>query len=241
MNAIKFRLAATGALLGAGLAVMAMPATPVAPRQAVSKTAATPDTTQHYIKKVLAIGDSMTGWMAERLNAYGEINGFDVATVVWDGSTISKWGSTPRLKEIIDEQKPDLIVVSLGMNELFEPKPDSRLDAPVSRILEAVGKTPLLWVGPPSWPGKDKGARLNDWLASRLGAGRFFRSFDLDIPRQSSTNPHPSRQGMEQWVDSMVKWIPGNTALRFRSLDAPASGKMSRGKTFIYRRLKEQL
>lgn len=29
-----------------------------------------------YIKKVLFIGDSMTGWMAERLNAYGRANGF---------------------------------------------------------------------------------------------------------------------------------------------------------------------
>ena len=35
------------------------------------------------IKNVLFIGDSMTGWMADRLNAYGEKNGFKVSSVVW--------------------------------------------------------------------------------------------------------------------------------------------------------------
>ena len=52
-------------------------------------------------KKILFIGDSMTGWLAERLESYGKQNGFEVSTVVWDGSTIKKWGSTPRLTSII--------------------------------------------------------------------------------------------------------------------------------------------
>ncbi len=55
------------------------------------------DSTDSIVKNVLIIGDSMTGWMAERLNAYGQINGFDVATIVWDGSTISKWADSPNL------------------------------------------------------------------------------------------------------------------------------------------------
>ena len=46
-------------------------------------TAQSPATqNKENIDKVLFIGDSMTGWMAERLNAYGQKNGFSVATII---------------------------------------------------------------------------------------------------------------------------------------------------------------
>ncbi len=104
------------------------------------------------VRKILFLGDSMTGWMAERLNAYGAINDFEVATIVWDGSTIAKWANSPRLKEIISQQKPDAIIVSLGMNEMLERNPQRRLEKPVDKLLAEFGDMPLLWIGPPSWP-----------------------------------------------------------------------------------------
>lgn len=194
-----------------------------------------------YVKKVLFIGDSMTGWMAERFNAYADINGFEVATVVWDGSTIAKWAASPGLKKIIDKENPDAIIVSLGMNELFVKNPESRIKPNVGKILETFGETPFLWIGPPSWPGHSEGEQINRFLAEELGDKNFFRSFDLSIPRQSKTNPHPSRAGIEKWIDNVAEWIPGNSALNFKSLSTPQSGKFSRGDTFIYKRMKETL
>ncbi len=193
------------------------------------------------IKKVLFIGDSMTGWMAERLNAYGEKNGFEVATIVWDGSTIKKWGSSPKLKEMINKMAPDAIFVSLGMNELFEAHPEKNLESYVNNLKSDFADIPFLWIGPPSWPGHSEGKSLNDWLEQRLGEGNFFRSYDLDIPRQSSSNPHPDRAGIEIWMDKVAAWIPDNTNLKFKSLDVPDKGAMSRGETFIYKRMKETL
>lgn len=193
------------------------------------------------VGKVLFIGDSMTGWMAERLNAYGEKNGFDVATVVWDGSTIKKWADSPRLKSIIDSQNPDAVFISLGMNELFEPNPGKNLASSVDRILDAVGDRPLLWIGPPSWPGKNKGEVLDKWLETRLGDDRYFSSLRLSLPRQSKTNPHPTRAGIIQWIDDVAEWIPRNSSLNFKSLDNPGTNTMTRGKTFIYKRMKESL
>lgn len=194
-----------------------------------------------FVRKVLFIGDSMTGWMAERLNAYGDLNGFEVATVVWDGSTISKWGQSPRLPQIIEETSPDAIFVSLGMNELFEPDPDKKLKASVENLKKDFGEIPFLWIGPPSWPGHEKGETLNNWLSEELGEGNFYRSFGLDLSRQSKSNPHPSRQGIEEWIDDVVEWIPGNANIRFQSLVPPDKGILSRGKTFIYKRMKETL
>lgn len=194
-----------------------------------------------YIRKVLFIGDSMTGWMAERLNAYGQINGFEVATVVWDGSTISKWASTPTLPRIISEQNPDAVIVSLGMNEMFEPRPEAKFKKPLDTLVSSFGDLPFLWIGPPSWPGHSDGEAFNEWMQEKLGPERYFKSFGLDLSRQSKTNPHPSRAGIEQWIDLVAEWIPHNSELNFPSLNKPEKGKISRGETFIYKRMKERL
>lgn len=193
------------------------------------------------IRKVLFIGDSMTGWMAERLNAYGDINGFEVATIVWDGSTISKWATASKLPDMIKEISPDAIMVSLGMNELFEPNPEAKLSNQLSALKKVFGEIPFLWIGPPSWPGHSQGATLNNWLQKELGDSSYFRSDTLDLPRQSKSNPHPSKDGIIQWIDEVVEWIPGHSDLEFNSLEVPPSGAVSRGKTFIYRRMKENL
>jgi len=196
---------------------------------------------RHPVKKVLFIGDSMTGWLSERLNAYGEENGFEVATVVWDGSTISKWGNSSKLSSMVREQDPDALFISLGMNELFEPRPEQKLKGAVDRIRDAAGDRPILWVGPPSWPGHDKGKTLNDWLENELGEGSYFRSFDLKLPRQSSKNPHPTREGMIQWMDSVVTWMPDHAEVILPGVQKPDGGRMSRGKKFVYKRMKETL
>lgn len=193
------------------------------------------------VKKVLFIGDSMTGWLAERLGAYGKENGFEVATVVWDGSTIKKWGSSPKLPSLIAKEKPDALFVSLGMNELFEANPAAKLQNSLDAIKGAAGDVPVIWVGPPSWPGHAKGEALNKWLANDLGEAHFFRSFDLDLKRQSARNPHPTREGMIKWMDEAVKWVQTKSAVKFPSANVPTGEKMSRGKTFIYKRMKETL
>jgi hypothetical protein len=141
-------------------------------------------------KKVLFLGDSMTGWLAERLNAYGKENGFEVATVVWDGSTIKKWGSSPRLTSIISQQDPDAIFISLGMNELFEANPATRLGTQLDAIKGAAGDVPIIWVGPPSWPGHDKGETLNTcWPVNWAKA---ISSAALTSPCRARARPIPT-------------------------------------------------
>lgn len=193
------------------------------------------------IRKILFIGDSMTGWMAERLNAYGENNNFEVATIVWDGSTISKWATSQGLQKYIAEEKPDAIILSLGMNEMFERNPKTNLDAKTDKIINSFGDIPFLWIGPPSWPGHSEGEIFDSWMAQKLGPDRYFSSLKLSLPRQSANNPHPTRKGIEDWIEAVVEWIPENSCLQFESLDAPGKGKFSRGKTFIYKKMKEAL
>ena len=209
--------------------------------QAAAFLISTAPDSRRPVKKVLFIGDSMTGWLSERLNAYGEENDFEVSTVVWDGSTITKWGNSSKLPAIVNEQDPDAVFISLGMNELFEPRPELKLKTAVENIKSAAGTRPILWVGPPSWPGHDKGKVLNDWLESELGEDSFFRSSDLELPRQSAKNPHPTRAGMVEWMDSVVTWMPDHAAVVLPGISKPEGAKMSRGKSFVYKRMKETL
>lgn len=192
--------------------------------------------------KVLFIGDSMTGWMAERMNAYGASNGFDVAAVVWDGSTINKWAANAsRLSQYIAQTKPDVIFVSLGLNDLAEKNPESRLGASVAKIRKAAGNIPVIWVGPPSWPGKPWGEPLNGWLADTMGAGHYFTSQPLKLSRQSATNPHPSRDGINVWMDALMEWMPEHAAIRLPGYHKPSGTQFSRPKTFIYKKMKQPL
>lgn len=192
--------------------------------------------------KLLVIGDSMTGWMGDRMNAYGEKNGYEVATVVWDGSTIRKWGaSSARLKGIIKAEKPDAIIICLGMNELYEKNPEGRLSEPLSHLMKAIGSTPYVWIGPPTWPGKPAETKMLSWLKEKVGETRFYDSSKLSLPRQSKTNPHPSREGICKWVDSIEKWLPANTSFELPGYEEPASKAMKRSKTFIYKKMKESL
>lgn len=190
-------------------------------------------------KKILMIGDSMTGWLAERLGAYGKQNGFEVATVVWDGATLKKWANSTNLASTIKNTQPDAIFICLGMNDLYVAKPETQLGPHFDKLKKTIGDIPIVWLGPPSWPGKNKGDVLNTWLAEKLGEGHFYYSFNLKLPRQSSTNPHPTRAGINTWMDAVVEWINKDGAISLPGYEKPKAEQTVRGKTYIYKRMKE--
>lgn len=199
------------------------------------------ETERPVAEKILFIGDSMTGWLAERLEAYGKQNGFEVSTVVWDGSTLKKWGTNPKLSTIVREQNPDAVFVSLGMNDLFEQNPGARCMSSLEGIKEAAGDAEIIWVGPPSWPGKGSGKVLNEWLAEQLGEGHYFNSSNLELQRQSSSNPHPTRQSISKWMDNVVSWLETDGAIALPGYEKPTGEQMARGKYYVYKRMKETL
>ncbi len=199
------------------------------------------------VRKVLVIGDSMSGWIGERFGAYGHANHFEVATVCWDGSTLRKWGkaaSINRLKSIIAQQKPDAIIVSLGLNELLEPNPEKSLSGAMQRLKRAFGDIPVIWIGPPYWPGKTKqGAanKLDTWLKNQMGPGHYYCSLGETIERQSKTNPHPTRKATIKWIDNVIDWMQRSGAVKLPSANRPTGQQMRRGKTFIYRTIRQSL
>lgn len=195
------------------------------------------------VKKIMFFGDSTTGWLAERLQAYGEKNGFEVATVVWDGATMRKYANNAaKLKQYITASHPDAVFVSLGMNEMGTAKPETQLAGHMQKIKNTIGNIPIIWLGPVSWPAHPKwGPALDKWLPSTLGEGHYFSGLGLQLPRQSKTNPHPTRAGANKWVDELIKWMKeGHAAVNLPGYAAPTKS-FSRPKSYIYKKMSAPL
>lgn len=193
------------------------------------------------VKKIFIFGDSMTGWMADRLEAYGQKNGFQVEALTWDGATIKKYANnSAALSRYIKKANPDAVFVCLGMNEMGTRDPERTVGASYTKLMKAIGDIPVIWIGPCTWPSKpaNYGSGLNKWLQKKLGASHYYDSMKLKLARQSSTNPHPTRAGINTWITDVVKWIEaGNAAIQLSGYSAPTKDYV-RPKAFTYRRMK---
>lgn len=160
---------------------------------------ADPDTT---VETVLIFGDSMTILVANRMAAYGEKNGYQVASVTWDGSSSIAWSSCDTLDRYIERYKPGFIMVTLGSNELFLKNFDKRKPY-VEKLVDKFGDIPFVWIGPPNWK-EDVG--YNAMMESVLPQGTYFDSNGLDLPR-GADHIHPTPKGGIIWTDSIMRWM----------------------------------
>lgn len=193
-----------------------------------------------HARKILVIGDSMTGWLAERINAHAQKNGYVVETVVWDGATIAKYANNSKFAGFIKQHDPDGVVVCLGMNEMLGHDFENRLKPTLDKFVSAIGNRSLLWVGPPSWPGKGTGKEFNDFMVKHLGAQHYIVNTHLNLPRQSKTNPHPTRSGMNIIGDAVIEFNEKHNTINLPGYVKPGAGEASRSKVYIYKKMKEQ-
>lgn len=182
-------------------------------------TVAETDTT---VRSVLIFGDSMTILVANRLAAYGEKNGYEVASVTWDGSSSISWSSCDTLENYIARYRPDFIMVTLGSNELFLKNFDKRKPF-VEKLIAKIGDIPFVWIGPPNWK-EDVG--FNAMMRSTLPRGTFFDSNGLDLPR-GADRIHPTPRGGIIWTDSIMRWIAGTPHPILAEAPSPGIGTRS--------------
>lgn len=152
---------------------------------------------------IFIFGDSMTFNLALRLAQYARQNGHKIHSVNWDSSNTKIWAEHDTLAHYIAKFKPTQIFISLGSNELYISKPETRLPY-VRKILEVIDTIPYVWIGPPNWK-EDKG--INDMLERTCRPGAFFRSAGMEFKRKAD-HIHPTRQSSADWVDSIMRWLP---------------------------------
>lgn len=135
-----------------------------------------------------------------------------------------------RVPGLVSAIRPDLVIVTLGGNEIGSKWLDVQAKA-VSRIVEAIGDRPCVWTTPPLWR-EEEG--VFDTIASSLGHCRFFET-DLQvgqfIPRRDD-KIHPTAEGGAMWADALYGYLMKERTgapLPWSMRDGPADEKATKG------------
>lgn len=156
--------------------------------------------------KVLVIGDSFAQSLGVGLKTFEKE--LDVKFVLQgeQATYIPEWaGSKKDVKGLLRAHKPDLVVISLGGNELAMIDPSPR-GPRVKELVGHMGTTPCVWVAPALWGNKQTG--LLEIIQQNSSPCRHFDSNKLtpDLPR-GGDKIHPNPEGQRKWAAGLVDWI----------------------------------
>jgi len=153
-------------------------------------------------QRILMVGDSMSGFLRLRLNDYCSKNGHLMYSVIWNSGNTVWFSDTDTLDHFINKFQPTYIIMVLGGNELFLPKPEYR-QKNIEKILSKIGNIPYIWVGPPNW---DEDTGINNVILRMVGRKRFFPSLNLEYQRMPD-GAHPNRESAYNWMDSIAVFL----------------------------------
>ena len=153
---------------------------------------------------VLHIGDSFAAALGvelgKRFKAVGVRNALEYKTA----SYIPNWSFGGDIPKFISNYHPDLVLVTLGANEIEIPKPEQRAGA-IKHLVGELGGRPCVWIAPPLWK-QDTG--LLKVIQDNVAPCRYLDSNALvhDLPR-GRDKIHPSPEGRAIWADIVFQWL----------------------------------
>lgn len=153
---------------------------------------------------VLHVGDSFVhSGLTQQLRKHFEPLGVRYEVRAEQSTNSFDWAK--RLPSAVASTQPDLVLVTLGGNEIGSKHLDAQAKA-VRRIVEAIGDRPCVWMTPPLWM-EELG--LFDMLQDNVGPCRFFetdRVIGTFIPRRKD-KIHPTAEGGAIWADKLHAWL----------------------------------
>lgn len=156
-------------------------------------------------KRVLMFGDSMVNCGINiYLEPWFKKHGAKAyVTRSWASSTTVTWSQSKKIDTYLWKFNPDIVLITLGSNELFHPYPKMKI-RPIRGILKRLRPyRQVYWIGPPAWK-KDKG--IIRVMRSQLPPGHFLDSSRVRMGRQKD-GYHPSNRGARQWAVAIWRWI----------------------------------
>ncbi|HEY4103774.1 MAG TPA: SGNH/GDSL hydrolase family protein [Polyangiaceae bacterium] len=153
---------------------------------------------------VLQLGDSFAAALGVELGKRLKSAGVRSALEYKTASYIPNWSFGPEIPEYIGKYRPDLVLVTLGANEIEIPKPEQRVGA-IKHLVSELGGRPCVWVLPPLWK-PDSG--LIQVIKDNVAPCRYLDSSALvpDLPR-GRDKIHPSAEGREIWAEAVFQWL----------------------------------
>lgn len=153
---------------------------------------------------VLHVGDSFAGALGVPLGKRLRAAGLRSVLEFKKASYIPTWAFGDELRIYVARHKPDLVLVSLGANEIELRKPLQRVYA-IKRLVKTVSSQPCVWVSPPTWK---PDAGLLAVIRENIAPCRYLDSDALVpyLPR-GPDSIHPSLKGREIWADAVLDWL----------------------------------
>lgn len=157
--------------------------------------------------KVLHVGDSFAGALGLPLAKLLKEKGLRSVLKFTDASYLTTWAWEDDLQTYMWKYNPDLVIVTLGANELGIADPERRSKT-IEKIIDTIGDRPCVWVAIPLWDAKHNG--LMDVVEDNVGPCVFFDTNELldveNMPRISD-GVHPTTQAREDWARFFLDWL----------------------------------
>ncbi len=174
---------------------------------------------------MLHIGDSMAGALGITLNKEFKQHGVRSVLRFKTASFIPTWAWSKELPVYLAQFKPDLVLITLGTNEVQIRKPESRIKL-IKKLVARLGDRPCVWILPPLWEVGDTG--LLPVIQANAAPCRVMDSNQVfpDMPRLKD-KIHPTIAARAQWSKRVVEWLAterdpnGAKPWTFRTSSAP--------------------
>ena len=162
-------------------------------------------------KTVLHVGDSMVGGTLGLTKALEQRFTAEGAKFLRDykvSESIVSYDHSPKLKSLIEKHRPDIVIITLGTNDVFVPYPAAMVQN-VKSIVARVGARECYWIGPPTWK-PDTG--IVQVLRDNVAPCKFYDSSNLKLQR-AGDGIHPTDRGGADWAQSFWTFFrPGSLA-----------------------------
>jgi acyl-CoA thioesterase-1 len=159
---------------------------------------------------VLHVGSSTAGALGLDLKKDLEALGVKCLLRSKHSTYIPEWaGPKMGLRQMVARYKPDLVIVSVGGNEVEIPDPTRRIK-PIKRLVEAIGDRPCVWVGTPRWK-RLHHTGLMEVIRDNASPCRFVDS-DVLAPNLQTIKDgvHPTMPERKRWARRMLEWLQVN-------------------------------
>jgi hypothetical protein len=154
---------------------------------------------------VLHVGDSFAGALGVPLNK--RLREAKVRSILKfrTASYIVDWAHREPLRDYLLQYNPDLVLVTLGANELQIEAPERRIPA-IEKIVQTIGDRPCIWIGIPLWEGANNG--LPEIIEKHAAPCRYLDTDTLfpDMPR-ARDKIHPTMEAREDWASKVTHWL----------------------------------
>lgn len=157
-------------------------------------------------RTVVHFGDSMVPLVGNYLRPRFEAQGGHYEIISTSSSSTLSWIEGDLLRKTLAKHDPELVLISLGSNELYFVDDLAQRAQAIQAIVRQVGDRACLWIGPPSWA---KARGFLDTLEANLGHCSYFDSAKLPMERQADGR-HPTWGASHGWANQVWQRLGGD-------------------------------